>query len=332
TSSYAGCLHRGLGGGPAMRIVISEHLWWPLPEWITNKYDVTYDPDLYSNPHRLGQLVLEASALVVRNRTKVDAALLNMAPQLRVIGRLGVGLDNIDLSACRDRHIAVVTARGCNANSVAEYVLAAMLEHARFLRHCSSRTQSGDWDRESCTGLELWGRTLALVGVGDIGQRVALRARAFGMHIVAYDPFLLPSAMVVQDFGVRPASLREVCEAADYLSIHVPLTHQTYHLIGMRELAWMKPTSVLINTSRGGILDEQALTEILQRQPERFAALDVREVEPPPPDDQLSRLPNVLLTPHIAGITHDSIRRVAEFVLTEVDEALQGRSPLGAVL
>lgn len=315
-----------------MTLVIAEDLWWPLPDWVGERHQVVYDPELYRDPRRLGQLLVEADALVVRNRTRVSEAFLEQAPRLKVLGRLGVGLDNIDLAACRRRGVTVVAARGCNATSVAEYVMAAILEHARGLSAASARTKAGTWDRDACMGHEIGGRTLGLIGVGDIGSRVAVRARAFGMRVLVYDPFLLTSSMLIQDFGVHLTSLEAVCREADYISIHAPLTPQTRHLLGAREFGWMKPAAVLINTARGGLIDEQALAGWLAQSRDRFAILDVREVEPPPPGDPLATLPNVLLTPHIAGVTHESTRRVAEFVLDQVDRALRGDAVQGVVI
>ncbi|MCL6517194.1 hydroxyacid dehydrogenase [Alicyclobacillus sp.] len=315
-----------------MKVVITEDLWVPLPEDFRARHRVIYDPALFRDPARLAAHLAEAEALVVRNRTRVTGELLAAAPRLRLVGRLGVGLDNLDLAACRARGVTVVAARGMNATSVAEYVMAALFEHARRLSAASARTRAGEWNRQACTGRELAGRTLGLIGVGDIGGRVAIRARAIGMRVIAHDPFLLPSGMLTQDFGVALTSLEEVCREADYVSLHAPLTAQTRHLVGARALGWMKQTAVLINTARGGLVDERALADWLTASPDRFAVLDVREVEPPAPDDPLARLPNVLLTPHIAGVTEESAHRVATFILDQVDRASRGEPVQGVVI
>lgn len=307
-----------------MAIVIVEDLWWPLPTWLTERYVVVYDAHLHESRERLVAAAEQARALVVRNKTRVDRELLARLPRLEAIGRLGVGLDNIDLAACRERGVTVVTARGCNANAVAEYVIAAMFQPVRFLSRCDETTRDGGWNRERCIGGELHGKTLGLVGVGDIGQRVAVRARALGMQVIAHDPFVSPSSLLVQDFGVQLVSMADVCGRSDFLSLHVPLTSETHHLLGEPELAAMKETAVLINTSRGAIVDETALLAALQQHPRRFAVLDVREQEPPGDDDQLARLPGVLLTPHIAGITRESSERVANLVLGDIDRVLRG--------
>ncbi|BCJ85602.1 hydroxyacid dehydrogenase [Effusibacillus dendaii] len=315
-----------------MPIVITEDVWWPIPDWITSKYEVLQDFTLWSNPEHIVSVGANADALVVRNRTKVDRLLLESLPRLRVVGRLGVGLDNIDLQACRDLGIVVVAAKGCNANAVAEYVIACMFQHARFLSVCDSCTRTGVWDRQKCMGRELNGKTLGLIGVGDIGQRVAVRARALGLRVIAYDPFLLKSHMLVQDFAVELTRLQLVCQMSDYISVHVPLTATTRHLITENELALCKKDAVLINTSRGGIINENALFTHLTKQPESFAFLDVREKEPSAADDPFLLLPNLFLTPHIAGITHESSQRVAELVLDDIDRVLSGQNPMAAVV
>ncbi|WP_067623081.1 hydroxyacid dehydrogenase [Alicyclobacillus acidiphilus] len=308
-----------------MRIVIAEDLWEPLPQWMRARYEVIYDPELFADEQALIEQTQSASALVVRNRTKVDERLLAAATELKIVGRLGVGLDNIDLSVCRNRNIQVIAARGCNANSVAEYVIASMFYHSRFLHRCDDLARQGVWDRQLATGSEIAAKTLGLIGVGDIGQRVAIRAKALGMRVLAFDPLLHEASMLVQDFGVERTDMDRLLSEADFVSIHVPLTPDTRHLLGLRELRKMKPASVLINTARGGIVDEDALCEVLVEQTSRFAVLDVRETEPPV-EDRLRSLPNTLLSPHIAGITHESSARVTDFVLRGVDDALQLRA------
>ncbi|WP_029421355.1 hydroxyacid dehydrogenase [Alicyclobacillus macrosporangiidus] len=314
-----------------MWIVITEDLWWPLPESFGGGRSVLYDPDLVRDRNRLLQLGPGTEALVVRNKTHVDEELLTHFPDLKVVGRLGVGLDNIQLDACRRHGVQVIAAKGCNAASVAEYVFACMLKHARFLDRCDASVRSGTWDRGSATGSELFGKTLGLIGVGDIGARVASRARAFGMQVVAYDPFVLKTSALVQDTGIRLVELAELLEQSHYVSVHVPLTPQTHHLLSYTELAAMRSDSVLINTARGGIVDESALLKILREFPRRAAFLDVRETEPPGQDDPFRELTNVTLTPHVAGITRESSERVEAFVLEQVGQALEGHPVVGWV-
>ncbi|MFD1677220.1 hydroxyacid dehydrogenase [Alicyclobacillus fodiniaquatilis] len=306
-----------------MRVVMTEDLWWPLPAAFANAYDVVYDASLVDDRTRLLAMGAETHALIVRNRTRVDAELLDAHPNLRVVGRLGVGLDNIDLAACRDRNVQVVAARGCNAISVAEYVIACLFDKARFLRRCDADVKGGVWNRTIAMGNEVYGKTLGLVGVGDIGQRVATRARALGMHVIAYDPFVLSTSALVQDVHVDLVSLETVMQEAHFISVHVPLTPETRHVIGEKQLAQMRDSAVLINTSRGGTVDEAALLDTLRAHPAQTAYLDVREQEPPADDDLLLKLDNAVCTPHVAGITNESSQRVAEFILAEVDLALR---------
>ncbi|WP_067933223.1 hydroxyacid dehydrogenase [Alicyclobacillus kakegawensis] len=313
------------------RIVISEDLWVNLPEGFGNGRTVVYDPSLVGDRQRLLRLGPDTEALIVRNQTRVDEELLENFPNLRIVGRLGVGLDNIDLTACQRRGIPVVSARGFNANAVAEYVMACLLQHVRPLFRWNEAVRRGAWDRMAAMGEEVYGKTLGLIGIGDIGQRVATRARAMGLTVVAYDPFILPSHSVVRDVGVALISLDDLLRSSHFVSVHVPLTDTTRHLLNGPALAKMREDSVLINTSRGGIVDEDALAEVLVNFPTRFAYLDVRSTEPPGPDDRLRSLDNVCLTPHIAGITVESSHEVAWFVLTQVMEQLEGRKAMGIV-
>jgi D-3-phosphoglycerate dehydrogenase len=300
------------------RIVVAEDLFSPLPEGYGTGFEVVYDPTLAMDRRRLLELGQRTHGLVVRNQTRVDDELLAAFPVLQVIGRLGVGTDNIDLPACRRRGLKVIVARGGNADSVAEYVLACLLTHARFIETCHHEVVGGKWDRTRAIGLEIHGKTLGIIGIGDIGRRVATRARAFGMRVLAFDPYVMPSSDAVQDLGIQLADLDTVMAESHYISLHVPLTPETHHMLGTRQLKRMRPDAVLINAARGGIVDETALVEALQVAPNRFAFLDVRETEPPAKDDPLLGLPNVRMTPHVAGITRESSERIASFVLEQV--------------
>ncbi|GEO24258.1 hypothetical protein AAC03nite_00430 [Alicyclobacillus acidoterrestris] len=314
-----------------MRIVISESLWIPLPDGYGKNFEVVYDPQLAVRRDALLSLGQDTFALIVRNQTQVDEQLLDAYPNLRVVGRLGVGLDNIDISACRARGVQIISARGANAVSVAEYVLACMLHHARFLHRADDVVKKGRWDRSAATGSEIFGKTLGLIGVGDIGMRVASRARALGLTVMAYDPYVMESSVIVQDLSVQMSTLDAVVTNADYLSVHVPLTPATRHLLDKKRLSAMKEMSVLINTARGGIVDESALYETLRDHPQRMAYLDVREQEPPRLDNPLNALTNIILTPHIAGITEESSERVSNFILRQVEHLIRGEQAQGIV-
>lgn len=310
-----------------------------IPEWMPVGVDrleafgaTTYDSALWRDRARLLDLLSDCEALIVRNQTQVDAELLDHAPKLKVVGRLGVGLDNLDLEALRARGITVVTGGNANAISVAEYTLAAMLTLARRLPAADHHTKGGGWDRAAFgAGFELHGKTLGLIGLGDIGARVARRALAFGMRVVAHDPLITPHHFAAAELGVMLTPLDDLLGESDFISLHVPLLTTTHHLINTERLARMKPTAMLINTSRGGIVDEAALIEALRAGRLGGAALDVREHEPPEQPDPLAQFENVLLTPHIAGLTAESQARVCRAVAEDVLRALRGERPLFAV-
>jgi len=310
-----------------------------ITEWMPAEVDrlaaagkVTYDPALWRDRPRLFELLAGCEALVVRNQTQVNAELLAHAPHLKVVGRLGVGLDNLDLRALRERGVTVVTGGHANAISVAEYAFGAMLALARKLSAADRSTKSGGWDRATFgAGTELYGKTFGLIGLGDIGARVAKRAIAFGMHVVAHDPLITPLHFAAAEFNVPLLSLDEVLRTSDFVSLHVPLLPATANLINAGRLAMMKPTAILINTSRGGIVDEAALAEALRTGRLGGAALDVRAHEPPGSSDPLAALDNVLLTPHIAGLTTESQARVCAAVADDVLRVLRGGKPLFAV-
>ena len=264
------------------------------------------------------------AAVVVRNRAQVDAEALRAAgPSLRVVGRLGVGLDNIDAAACREAGVAVVSARGSNADAVCEYVFAAVFHLARRLGAADAAVRAGGWPRQAFIGAELAGRTMGIVGFGDIGRRLAVRAEAFGMRVVCCDPYLPAGAPA----GVPRLRLAEVVRTADILSLHVPLTPETRGMIGTAELSAMPDGAVLVNAARGGIVDEDALFGALSAGRLGGAALDVRTHEPPQQPDPLAAAPRLLLTPHIAGWTAAALRRIGLQVAAGVLAALGPPAP-----
>jgi D-3-phosphoglycerate dehydrogenase/(S)-sulfolactate dehydrogenase len=309
-----------------VKIVVAEWI-WPngLKLLAEHGCDLAYDPELW-NKTELMREAEEADALIVRNQTRVDERLLRRARRLKVIGRFGVGLDNIDLAAAGERGIAVVSAGNANANAVAEYVIAAMFHACRELHEAAASVRRGEWDRKRFTRSELAGKTLGLIGFGETGRRTAEKAKALGMRVLCYDPYV--PAEVPAALGVAAASREDVLRRSDFVSLHVPLTPATRRLIGAGALALMKRTAVLINTSRGAVVDEQALYEALAAERLAGAWLDVLEEEPPAPDHPLRRLPNCRITPHIAGLTEESQERTAEIVSRAVLDELAGiRSP-----
>lgn len=307
-------------------IVISEFLDEAAISAVLKGRDVFYDPKLVDDAPRLHAALKEARAVVVRNRTQVRGALLAAAPKLRVVGRLGVGLDNIDLDACKARGIDVFPASGANDIAVAEYVIAAAMSLVRRAYSSSAAVAGGTWPRNALIGGEVYGRTLGLVGYGAIARETASRARALGMTIAAYDPYL--PADDAHWRGVRNLPLHRLLADADVISLHTPLTAETRHMIGAAAIAEMKPSAILINAARGGVVDEEALAAALKAGRLAGAALDVFEEEPlgAASGAKFSGLQNVILTPHIAGVTEESNVRVSRVTLEKVAAALD-RTP-----
>ncbi len=281
--------------------------------------EVYYDPQLWQDRPALKARLAQATALVVRNQTRVDADLLKAAPHLKVVGRLGVGLDNIVQPDLKAAGVVLYYARGINANAVAEYVLAALLHLARNLAGAAAHVAQGGWNRAAFGGFELSGKTLGLVGLGEVGLRVARRARAFGMRVVASDPMRLPWEMVVEDLGIRLVSTPEVLRSAQFLSLHAPLTPETRGLIRAETLALMPRGSYLINTARGELVEATDLAAALRSGHLAGAVLDVVDPEPLPAEHPLRGVDNLWITPHIAGLSAEAQEavslRVAEGVL-----------------
>ena len=305
-------------------IVISEFMDEDAVAGLSAGFDVHYDPDLVDKLDDLTRAVADARGLIVRNRTQVKGDLLAAAPLLRVVGRLGVGLDNIDVDACRERNVEVRTAGAANANAVAEYVIGAAFGLVRGALRGSERVAAGEWPRQEMVGIELAGRRMGLVGLGGIARLVAIKAAALGMEVTAHDPILSPhdSAWLLATSVELSTLLRE----SDIISLHVPLLESTRHLIGSSAIEAMNPGAIVINTSRGGIVDEEALFAALRADRLGGAALDVFETEPVGPDQRhrFAGVPNLILTPHIAGLTEESQRRVGEVTADNVRDVLAG--------
>ena len=269
-----------------------------------------------------------ADALIVRSRLRVTAELMAAAPRLRVIGRAGVGVDNIDLEAATERGIVVVNVADGNTVAVAEHVFTLLLALVRRLLPASASLREGRWERSRWVGEELRGKVLGLIGFGRIGQEVAQRARAFGMAVIAHDPYV-PAARI-RELGAEPVSFEELLERAEVVSIHTPLTPATRNLLDERALGRMRPGAYLINTARGGIVDEQALLRALQEGRLAGAGLDVFATEPPGASPLLE-LPNVVATPHLGGSTREAQAYNARAIAEQVLRALRGQPVRGAV-
>lgn len=304
-------------------VLITEEAAGEAIEPLKARWQVEEASGLWRDPQALRERVRGARALMVRNQTNVDAALLAAAERLEVIGRIGVGMDNIDVPAASERGIVICYAAEENALSVAEHVFALLLALARKIPAADRSVREGRWERALHTGFELYGKTMAVLGLGRIGFRVALRARAFGMQVVAWDPLLSPSSPAVTETGAELVPLEDALAAADVVSLHLPLTDETRGLLSRPRLMAMKPGAVLVNTARGALLDEAALAEVLAGGHLAGAALDVREAEPPG-DSPLHPMENVVLTPHIASWTHEATARVLATVAGDVDRVLRG--------
>jgi D-3-phosphoglycerate dehydrogenase len=267
--------------------------------------------------------LVDADALVVRSATPVDAELIAGAPRLRVIGRAGVGVDNVDVEAATTAGIVVCNAPEANVVSAAEHALALLLALARHISVAERSLRDGAWERERFAGIELADKTLALLGFGRIGRLVAARARALGMHTVAYDPFV--TAERIAELGAEQAETIEAAlQAADVVSLHLPVTPATRGLIDSTRLALLRPGALLVNAARGALVDEAALVEALRSGRLAGAALDVFAEEPLPADSPLRDAPNLLLTPHLAGSTREAQDRAGAVVAEQVVAALGG--------
>jgi (S)-sulfolactate dehydrogenase len=305
------------------RIVITEFIDERALPALRAKHDVLYDAKLVDDAPRLLKEASAADAIIVRNRTQVRGELLAALKQCRVVGRLGVGLDNIDLPGCEARGMKVIPATGANALSVAEYVIGSAMLLLRGAYQSTASVAAGQWPRNALSnGRETAGKTLGLIGFGSIGQLTAKLARGLGMNVIAYDAMLDRDHPAYAAQGVQPAGLDELIAGADVISLHVPLVDSTRNLFDARRIAWMKRGAVLINTARGGIVDELALAAALRSGALGGAAIDVFGTEPMPASQHFQGCPNLLLTPHIAGVSAESNERVSFLIAEKVLEAL----------
>jgi D-3-phosphoglycerate dehydrogenase len=277
----------------------------------------------------LSEALADCVGLVVRSETKVTADLMDSAAALRVIGRAGVGVDNIDVPAATERGIVVMNAPDGNTITTAEHTIALLIALARRVPQANSSLKSGRWDRKAFIGVELQGKTLGVVGMGRIGRTVAARARAFGMKIVAFDPFIAPEQ--ARDSEIELAPLDELFAGADFITIHTPLTAETRGIIGSAAFARMKKGVRIINCARGGLVDEGALHDAIRSGIVAGAALDVFVQEPPPPDHPLLLLDEVIVTPHLGASTAEAQEGVAFTVAEQMRDYLLSGALRGAV-
>lgn len=293
--------------------------------------ELLYEPEWWAHEEILKHGIRNAQGLVIRNNTRVTQEVLDEAPLLKVIGRLGVGLENINIKACHNRQVQVVYARGANAIPVVEYVLGALLYGMRPWLDWARQTKAGTWQRQ-LGGRELNGKTLGIIGLGDIGSRVARAARTLGMKVEAFDPHLAPFHALIADGTVSPVTnVEDLVERVDALTIHAPLKPDTYHMLNQVTMARFKTDAILINTARGALIDEAALVSLMEENRLGAVFLDVRESEPPALPDPLTRFEKIVLTPHLAGLTYEAQARTTALVLEDVTRVLAGRPPRSPV-
>jgi (S)-sulfolactate dehydrogenase len=306
-----------------MHILICEFMDERAVDRLRAAHEVRYEPGLVDDPAALRAAAAAADALVVRNRTQVRGELLAALARCKLVGRLGVGLDNIDVAACQARGIQVIPATGANALSVAEYVITSALVLLRGAYASSADVAAGRWPRAALSsGREAAGKTLGLVGFGSIGQLTARLARALGMEVIAFDAMMDRDHPAFADGQVACAGLDEVIQTADVVSLHVPLVDGTRGLFDAARIASMKPGAVLVNTARGGIVDEPALAAALKSGHLGGAAIDVFGSEPLPASPHFQGCPHLILTPHVAGVSAESNERVSFLIADRLLQAL----------
>ena len=310
-----------------MRVLVAEKLAPEGVDLLRAEHDVDVRVGL-SRAEFLAALP-EYEALLVRSGVKADAEAIAAGTKLVVIGRAGVGVDNIDIPAATKAGITVVNAPTGNTTAAAEHTLALLFALARHVPEADASMHEGKWNRSAFMGRELVGKTLGVIGLGKIGMAVADRARALGMEIAGYDPYVTPEAAKLH--GIKAMSVEDILKGADAVTVHVPKTKDTANLISAAELASMKPTAFVINVARGGVVDEAALAAALEAGTIAGAAVDVYSSEPPAEDNPLLKAPNIILTPHLGASTAEAQTRVAVEAAEQVREVLAGRSARYAI-
>ncbi len=303
-----------------MKVLIADRIDKEGIEFLRQHADVTVEPGL--KPESLKAKIGAYDALIVRSQTKVRADTIESGKKLKVIGRAGVGTDNIDIEAATRKGIVVVNAPTSNTVSAAEHTVALMLALARHVPEANNQLKSGRWQREKLIGIELRDKTLGIIGLGNVGSEVAKRAQAFEMHVIAHDPFISPD--FARNIKVDLVPLDQLLAEADFLSLHVPLTATTTELIGAEELTKVKPTARIINCARGGLVDEKAVVEAVKEGRLAGAAFDVFTTEPLT-DSALFKNQRIIVTPHLGASTTEAEAKAAKDIAEQVLTVLQGR-------
>lgn len=303
------------------RILISDKLGTAGIDLLNQMPDVSYDVKTGLSKEELLTIIPEYDALLIRSDTKVDADVLTAGVNLKIVGRAGIGVDNVDVPVATMRGIIVMNTPTANNIATAEQTLALMLAVSRHTASAHASVKAGEWDRGRYVGTQLHGKTLGIIGFGRIGRLVAQRAKAFGMEILAYDPYV--SEEVGRELGVTLVDMDELLPAADYISLHTAITPETNQMINAQTISQMKDGVVIINAARGKLINEQALADALQSGKVKAAALDVYSIEPPQ-ENPLIGLPNVLHTPHLGASSQEAQRNVAIEIVEQVVDALRG--------
>jgi D-3-phosphoglycerate dehydrogenase len=311
-------------------ILISENIRGAAVDALSSQFDVTFLPELWKDEAGLSNRIGDFRALIIRNQTQVTASLLASAKKLIVVGRAGVGLDNVDVAAATRAGILVTSTPDQNAISVAELAICLMLCLARKIPAANQDTKSGNWNRQQFAGTELYGKTIGIVGAGKIGYLTARRAQSLGMRVLAYDPFISRDSILLSELNAELVSLDDLLTRADVVSCHLPSTPTTHGLLNAERFGRMKSTATLINTSRGEVVVENDLLDALKSGKIAGAALDVRAMEPPQ-TGELERLPNLILTPHVAAFTQEAQDRVTTAICEDIGRVLGGKPAQNAV-
>jgi len=305
-----------------MRVIVCD----PLEAEVLDELKSSFDVEVVDGPlseDELCRKIGDADAVIVRSRTKITRKVLESAHKLKAIGRPGVGLDNVDASAAREKGIMVFNSPEASTAAVAEYVCGAMISVARKLNFADRRMRGGSWAKKECMGVNLEGKTLGIIGFGRIGKRVGAFGKALGMHVFAYDAFADDKMRTEAEMlGILMRdSVMEILKESDFVTIHVPMTDETRHMISVKELALMKEGAIIVNASRGGVIDEDALFNALSSGKLGGAALDVFEKEPY--SGELATLDTVLLTPHVGGNTTDAQLAAGMMIVEKLRAALE---------
>ena len=305
-----------------MKVLVADKISTKGVAWLRTQPGIEVIEAYGTPPAKLLELVKDVHAIAVRSETRVTAEVIAAAPLLKVVGRAGVGVDNVDVDAATERGVIVMNTPSGNTIATAELTFTHLLCGARPVPQAAASMRDGKWDRKAFAGIELFRKTLGVVGLGRIGGEVARRAQAFGMRVVAHDPYLAPSR--AKGMQIDSVSLDELLAQSDYITVHMPLTDDTRYMIDEAALAKCKAGVRIFNCARGGIIKESALVEALRNGRVAAAGLDVYEDEPLPAASELRKLPNVTLTPHLGASTAEAQDAVGVEVAQQIADVLNG--------